>query len=61
MAAGRPVIVTAAAGIARFVRESQSGAIVPVGSPEALAAAMVPFLREPECPSPRREFSSASS
>lgn len=47
MAAGRPVVVTAATGVAELVRNADAGRVVPTGDPEALAAALLPFLADP--------------
>jgi len=46
MAAGRPVVVTAATGAAELVRNADAGRVVPAGDPEALAAALLPFLAD---------------
>ena len=46
MASGRPVVVTAANGVAPLIREHQAGEVVPVGNPDALAAALRPYLED---------------
>ncbi len=46
MAAGRPVVVTEATGVAELVRKVDAGGVVPVRDPEALAAALLPFLSD---------------
>jgi len=48
MAAGLPVIVTDSPGCADFVREENSGWIVPPGDPTALAEKMAVLLQSPE-------------
>lgn len=46
MASGRPVVVTSTNGIAPLIREHQAGEVVPAGDPEALAAALRPYLED---------------
>jgi glycosyltransferase involved in cell wall biosynthesis len=46
MAAGRPVVVTTTNGVAELVDESGAGATIPPGDPDALAAALIPYLRD---------------
>lgn len=40
MAAGTPAVVTDSGGMPEYVRDGESGAVVPPGDPEALAAAL---------------------
>ncbi|WP_423748133.1 glycosyltransferase [Frankia canadensis] len=47
MAAGRPVVTTTRTGVAPFVERWGAGAAVPPGDPEALAAALAPYLLDP--------------
>lgn len=47
-AAGLPVVTTPAGGIAEMVRDGQTGSVVPVRDPEAMAAAALSLLDEPE-------------
>ena len=49
MAAGRPVVVTAATGIAKFVEQAGAGQVVQPGDARALAEALKPFLVDPTC------------
>jgi glycosyltransferase involved in cell wall biosynthesis len=44
MAAGRPVVGSTAIGTAALIRDHDCGAVVPADDPEALAAALRPFL-----------------
>jgi glycogen synthase len=46
LAAGRPVVCTDATGTADLLSGSDAGAVVPVGDPAALAAALAPYLRD---------------
>lgn len=46
MASGRPVVVTTTNGIAPLIREHQAGEVVPAGDPDALAAALRPYLED---------------
>jgi len=47
MATGRPVVVTGTPGTDDYVVPGRTGAITPVGDPEALADAVVDLLRDP--------------
>ena len=47
MAAGLPVIATRVGGNPELVIEGETGYLVPVGDPAALAAAMLPLLDDP--------------
>jgi glycosyltransferase involved in cell wall biosynthesis len=58
MAAALPVIVTDSPGCAEFVREENSGLIVPPGDPASLAQAMASVIEDAE---KRRELSERSS
>jgi sugar transferase (PEP-CTERM/EpsH1 system associated) len=57
MAAGLPVIATRVGGNPELVIEGQTGQLVPVGDPAALAAAMLPLLDDP---AQRRAFGEAA-
>lgn len=46
MAAGRPVVLTTTNGVAELVQDTGAGAVVPPGDPKALAAALLPYLRD---------------
>jgi glycogen(starch) synthase len=46
MAAGRPVIVTTACGLAQLVLEAKAGMIIPPDDANALAEALVPLLKD---------------
>jgi len=46
MLAGRPVIAAATGGIPDAVRDGETGLLVPPGSPEAIAGAIVQLVRE---------------
>jgi glycosyltransferase involved in cell wall biosynthesis len=48
MASARPVIVTSTCGVAAFVRDRESGCVVPPDDPEALRAAMQWFVDDPQ-------------
>lgn len=48
MASARPVVTTARTGIAELLRDSGAGSVVPADRPDALAAAMRPFLTDRE-------------
>lgn len=48
MAGGRPVVVTATTGIADFIKTKNAGSIVPPGDADALAEALLPYLRDAE-------------
>jgi glycosyltransferase involved in cell wall biosynthesis len=47
MAAGRPVIASAAGGVKEIVKDRETGILVPPGSPAALADGIELLLREP--------------
>jgi glycosyltransferase involved in cell wall biosynthesis/SAM-dependent methyltransferase len=47
LAAGRPVVCTATTGLSEVVDRSGAGTVVPPGDPDALAAALRPFLIDP--------------
>ncbi len=47
MAAGLPIVATAADGTAEAVREGENGFLVPPGQPEALARRVLMLLNEP--------------
>ena len=46
-ASGRPVIATNVGGLPEAVEDNKSGFLVPVGSPEALAQAILNFIENP--------------
>lgn len=46
MAAGRPIVVTSKAGLAEFVKHTGTGRVIPPKDPNALAEALLPFLRD---------------
>jgi len=46
LAAGRPVVVSSATGVARLVQEIEGGDVVPPGDPQGLALALMPFLED---------------
>jgi len=46
MASGRPVISTCVGGVPEVVDEGTTGHLVPVGDPVALAARLIPLLRD---------------
>jgi glycosyltransferase involved in cell wall biosynthesis len=46
MMAGTPVVATAAGGVPTVVRDGETGRLVPVGQPEALAAAVSDMLAD---------------
>ena len=48
MMAGTPVAATAAGGVPSVVRDGETGRLVPVGQPEALAAAVADLLSDSE-------------
>jgi len=48
MAAGLPVVASAAGGLLDLVRDGRTGLLVPVGDPEALAAALRSLIESPE-------------
>ncbi len=48
MASGRPIVATDAAGVREAVLDSESGIVVPVKDPEALAAGVVRMVRNPQ-------------
>ena len=48
MAAARPVVATRGGGTVEIVREGETGYLVPKGDPDAMAAAVLTLLREPE-------------
>ena len=45
---GRPVIVTDAPGCRETVKDGETGYLVPVGDPQALADTMCKFIENPE-------------
>ena len=45
---GRPVIATAVGGLPEIVRDGENGVLVPPGDPDALAAAMIGLLDDPQ-------------
>lgn len=47
LAAGRPVVASAAGGMAELVQDEENGLLVPPGQPEALAAALRRLLTDP--------------
>jgi glycosyltransferase involved in cell wall biosynthesis len=47
MAAGRPIVATAVAGIPEMLRDGTDGLLIPAGSHTAAAAAVVRLLAEP--------------
>ena len=44
MAAGRPLVCTSSTGVAEILEGTQAGRIVPPGDPDALAAAIMPYV-----------------
>jgi glycosyltransferase involved in cell wall biosynthesis len=58
MATGLPVVAFAVGGLAEVVRDGRSGVLVPAGSTEGLAGAMVALLRDPDR---RRAFGAAGT
>ena len=48
MAMAKPVVSTAIAGNAEFIRDRQTGMLVPPGDPHALGAAILYLLRNPD-------------
>ena len=48
MAHGRPVVATAAGGLADAIEDGVTGLLVPPGDPSALRAALVRLLKDPE-------------
>jgi glycosyltransferase involved in cell wall biosynthesis len=48
MMAGTPVVATAAGGVPTVVRDGETGRLVPVQQPEALAAALADLITNPE-------------
>ena len=48
MMAGTPVAATAAGGVPTVVRDGETGRLVPVGQPEALAAALADLIKNPD-------------
>ena len=50
MAASRPVVVFASGGLPEFVRDGETGLVVPKGDAVALAAAVLRALNDPPLP-----------
>jgi glycosyltransferase involved in cell wall biosynthesis len=48
MAAGAPVVATDVSGSRELVRDGETGRLVPMGQPTALAQAMIEMLEQPE-------------
>ncbi len=48
MMLGRPVVATTAGGIPEIIEHEKTGLLVPPANPEALAAAIVELLKDPE-------------
>lgn len=48
MAAARPVVCASSSGLAELIVDSGAGAVIPPGRPDLLAAAMRPFLCDPD-------------
>ena len=48
MASGRPVVTTAKTGVATWVKRWDGGTVIPPEDPDALAAALKPYLDSPE-------------
>ena len=48
MACGRPYVITAAAGVAEYVRHGEDGLVVPPGDVDALAEAVGALIVDPE-------------
>lgn len=48
MACERPVVATATAGVAEYVRDRETGVLVPAGDADALARALDELLSDPE-------------
>ena len=46
MAAGRPAIITTSSGAADLIQRFGTGATIPPADPQALAVALLPFLRD---------------
>jgi glycosyltransferase involved in cell wall biosynthesis len=46
--AGTPVVATAAGGVPAIVRDGETGRLVPVGQPQALADAMIDVMTDVE-------------
>ena len=57
MSSGLPVVASRVGGIPELVSDGKTGVLVPPGSPEALAAALIPLLRDPTA---RRELGHAA-
>jgi glycosyltransferase involved in cell wall biosynthesis len=48
LASGRPVVCSTSTGVAELVANSGTGAVVPPGSPDLLAEALLPYVLDPE-------------
>jgi glycogen synthase len=48
LASGRPVVCSSSTGVAELVADSGAGAVVPPGSPDLLAEALLPYVLDPE-------------
>jgi glycogen(starch) synthase len=48
LASGRPVVCSASTGVAELVAGSGAGSVVPPGSPQRLAEALLPYVLDPE-------------
>jgi len=48
MACARPVVATDTPGMREYLRDGETGVLVPAGDPDALAAAVDGLLRDPD-------------